>query len=114
MTRAFLVVSVLWLIPSANILLQLDQEDENSPRVSQRAALLERLDREEGSHLVFVRYGPQHNVGKEWVYNGADIDAAKVVWAREMGLPRDRELLNYYHNRRIWPRLRPYDKAMSQ
>jgi hypothetical protein len=121
LTRAFLVVSVLWLIPSANVLLQLDREDK-TPQIFQRAAILKRLESEEGSHLVVVRYGPHHNVGKEWVYNGADIDAAKVVWAREMGRPRDRELLNYYHNRKIWlleadecpPRLKPYDKAMSQ
>jgi hypothetical protein len=36
------------------------------------------------------------------VYNGADIDAAKVVWARDMGRDRNRELLEYFANRRVW------------
>ena len=38
----------------------------------------------------------------EWVYNNADIDDSKIVWAREMGDPYDKELLAYFKDRRIW------------
>jgi hypothetical protein len=53
-------------------------------------------------HLIVVRYGPDHNVLDEWVYNRADIDGATVVWAREMDPARMRKLVAYFRGRRIW------------
>jgi hypothetical protein len=53
-------------------------------------------------NLVVVRYGPDHDVLDEWVYNCADIDGAHIVWAREMDDARMRKLLDYFHDRRIW------------
>ena len=43
----------------------------------------------------------------DWVYNGADIDKSKVIWARQMDPASDRELLNYYKGRRpgSWSRI---------
>jgi hypothetical protein len=38
----------------------------------------------------------------EWVYNAADIDGAKVVWARDMDLRNNAELLRYFHDRQAW------------
>ena len=68
-----------------------------------------------GQHLVIVRYGPDHDLDREWVYNAADIDNAKIVWARDMGAMDNEELLQYFHNRHVWrldadqspPRLEP-------
>jgi hypothetical protein len=55
-----------------------------------------------GESLVIVRYGPEHSPYEEWIYNEADIDAAKVVWAGEMGPEAMRELLSYFKDRRLW------------
>jgi hypothetical protein len=35
------------------------------------------------------------------VFNGADIDASKVIWARDMG-PQNAELLQYFSKRTAW------------
>ena len=38
----------------------------------------------------------------EWVYNAADIDNSKVVWAREMDDADNLDLIRYYKNRTVW------------
>lgn len=87
----------------------------------ERTRMLRDLERSQGRHLVIVSYGPKHSPHDEWVYNPADIDAAKVVFAREMGLQADRELLQYFKDRRAWllkadqlpRRLTPYAVGQS-
>jgi hypothetical protein len=90
------------------------------PRGNLARARIERsLENLPGQHLIIVRYGPQHRLQDEWVYNLADIDAQKVIWARDMGETRNRELLQYYQGRRGWLlepdespyKLSPYDAS---
>jgi hypothetical protein len=52
-----------------------------------------------GKILVFVRYSPQHIFQEEWVYNDADIDGARIVWARDLGPSEDAQLRAYYPGR---------------
>jgi hypothetical protein len=69
-----------------------------------------------GRILIFVRYWPGHIFRNEWVYNAADIDGSRVVWARDLGDAEDEKLRAYYPNRAAWllepdarpPRLSPY------
>lgn len=82
----------------------------------ERAMILRQLQQLPESQLVIVRYGPHHDFDREWVYNEADIDGAKVVWARDMGRSDNQELLDYFRDRKVWsvegdspaPELRPY------
>jgi len=67
-----------------------------------RSLVLRKLDRVPGKHLVLVRYGENHNVDREWVFNDADIDGSKVVWAREMSAEQNARLLTYYGDRHVW------------
>jgi hypothetical protein len=67
-----------------------------------RAIVLAELQRLRGRQLVIVRYRLHHNFYDEWVYNDADIDASKVVWAHEMNPVEDRELVQYFKDRHVW------------
>jgi len=80
-----------------------------------RVAINRQLDKIPGKLVVFVRYSPRHQL-VEWVHNGADVDAARIVWARDLGPEEDRTLLRYYPGRKPWllepdvrpPKLSPY------
>jgi len=72
------------------------------PGNTERARIQGRLEQEPGPQLAIVRYKPGHNFFEEWVYNKANIDAAKVVWARELDDTSNRALIRYFHDRRIW------------
>ena len=67
-----------------------------------RAAMVSQLEQIPGRHLIIVRYAPDHRVDYEWVYNAADIDQAKVVWARDMGEAENQTLLGYFKHRQVW------------
>ena len=58
-----------------------------------------------GKHLVIVRYVDHDNdesVQDEWVYNRADIDKSRIVWARELDDEHNRKLRKYFEDRKIW------------
>ena len=63
-----------------------------------RIAIRRQLEAAPGRQLVFVRYWPQHQF-QEWVHNAADIDRARIVWARDLGPDENQKLLRYYPDR---------------
>jgi hypothetical protein len=67
-----------------------------------RARVQAQLKGCEGRQLAIVHYQPDHYVVDEWVYNEADIDDAKVVWARDMGPAQNAKLLRYFKDRHVW------------
>lgn len=85
-----------------------------------RAQIARQLENTDGRHLVLVRYGAGHQPFDEWVYNRADIDGSKVVWARELDADRNAALLEYFRSRRVWmvepegaePMLKPFEGAV--
>lgn len=95
--------------------------DYNFDGNQERAAIERQMEHMPGGQLLIVRYKPTHLVHLEWVYNRADIDHAKVVWARDMGEECNQELINYFRDRRVWlvepdeepPRVRPYFSATA-
>ncbi len=83
---------------------------------TEREQVLRQLERQPGRHLVIVHYRPDHDILREWVFNGADINGSKVVWARDMGAAQNKEVVAYFKDRRVWslepdekpPKLSPY------
>lgn len=55
-----------------------------------------------GNHLIFVEYAKGYVPHFEFVQNGANIDASAVVWARKLSPLKNRELIQYYSNRKAW------------
>jgi hypothetical protein len=67
-----------------------------------RLAIQRKLESLPGRHLIMVRYSDDHNIHDDWVYNGADIDSSKVIWARELDSEQDGKLFAYFQDRKIW------------
>jgi len=67
-----------------------------------RAAIVEKLLHTPGKHLVIVRYPEGYNVHDDWVFNGAEIDSAKLLWARETNPQQNQRLFDYFKDRQIW------------
>jgi hypothetical protein len=67
-----------------------------------RAAIAKTLNHTPGKHLIMVRYTEDHNIHDDWVYNGAEIDNAKVLWARELDADQNAKLLAYFKDRKVW------------
>jgi len=88
-----------------------------------RVMALRELNAMPGKQLVLVRYPVRtgHDVDHEWVYNAADIDGSKIVWARDMGEHDNVPLFQYFRDRKVWslngdqspPHLEPYPPPVA-
>jgi len=117
-TRAALMFAVLYA-PFSNTYHK--TRFDNYEPIKMRAQFADELAALPGKHLVLVRYAPQDIALREWVYNSADIDGSKVVWAREIPGVSLQPLLDYFRPRDVWlaepdtkpPRLSRYDAVAS-
>jgi len=88
----------------------------------ERAAIVRQLEATPGRHLLLVRYDSSHTPHREWVYNRADINQAKIIWAREFDPKDDEQLRKRFKDRSIWivepdvspPRLTAYSPPQEQ
>lgn len=136
-SRALAIAFAVWLLcPVAELLrdplgirpnmihpqTEVALDDTAVPSMVQRAAIQSELLSRGGKHIVIVHYPHFIIPWQEWVYNGADLDHASVVWARDMGLAKNQELIAYYRDRQVWYinvadspviRLQTYDNATA-
>jgi hypothetical protein len=55
-----------------------------------------------GDHLVFVKTKTDEMNLFQWIYNDADIDHSRIVWARDLGAGRNQQLQAYFAARQVW------------
>ena len=67
-----------------------------------KARITRELERMPGRHLVFVKTKTDEMNLLQWIYNAADIDGARIVWARDLGPERDAALASYFRGRQVW------------
>jgi hypothetical protein len=74
---------------------------------AQRQQIVDQLHREGGRHLIVIRYAPHIANApsfnyRDWTRNGADLDGAEILWARDMDPNHNAKLLEYFRDRRAW------------
>jgi hypothetical protein len=67
-----------------------------------KARITAELGRIPGRHLVFVETKTDPANLFQWIYNEAEIDDSRIVWARDLGPERNRDLAAYFAGRKIW------------
>jgi hypothetical protein len=122
LVRTLTLICVLMVPVRVRMLAARAASETRQTAGEQRAELVAAFDAIPGRHLVLVRYQPDHPMlSAEWVYNEADIDSAKIVWARDMTPAENQELIDYFRDRQVWllepdekpPKLSQYADAVS-
>ncbi len=67
-----------------------------------RAQVENELEGHPGKQLALVQPSPKRNALDQWVYNGADLDAARILWAWNMDAAQNADLLRQYPGRNAW------------
>ena len=75
--------------------------NQNKPRITAELA------KTPGDHLVFVRARNDPDNLFQWIYNGADLDGSRFVWARDLGDAENARLAAYMRERKVWMVKRP-------
>lgn len=59
------------------------------------------VDKLPDRYIAIVSYAPNFDFHDEIVFNKADIENAKMIWAHDLGEEKNKSLLDYYTNRKI-------------
>jgi hypothetical protein len=80
-----------------------DQIQAKNAQVAQKESIEQQLlKKRPGQHVIFVRYAGLQSPHEEWIYNPANIDAAPVIWALDMGQIENERLRRYHAGRSFW------------
>jgi hypothetical protein len=80
-----------------------DQIQSKNTQVAQKDNIgRELLKNHSGQHVILVSYAGLPRPHEEWIYNPANIDAAPVIWALDLGQAENEKLRRYYAGRSFW------------
>jgi hypothetical protein len=81
----------------------IDQVQSKNAQVAQKESIeRELLKNQPGQHVIFVSYAGLPSPDDEWIYNPANINAAPVIWAHDLGQTENETLRHYYAGRSFW------------
>ena len=60
------------------------------------------LEKQPGSHLVFVAYDDDVSPHEDWVWNRAELESSRVIFAHYLGDTKNSELVAAYPGRSVW------------
>ena len=97
------LIAIVLIVQAGNLAIFITKLCTNTrPLGAARADMMQELTQSPGRQLVIVRYLPGPQQIFEWVYNDADIDSSKVVFAHDKGPQTAAELRNYFRDRQFW------------
>jgi hypothetical protein len=67
-----------------------------------KARMTAELEHTPGNHLMIVKAKTDPNNLFQWIFNDADIDGERIVWARDLGPERNAKLVRYFAGRQVW------------
>jgi hypothetical protein len=80
-----------------------DQIQARNGQIAQKENIEQALlKKKSGQHVIFVNYTGLPSPHDEWIYNPANIDAAPVIWALDLGQTKNEKLRRYYPGRSFW------------
>jgi hypothetical protein len=80
-----------------------DQIQARNAQIAQKENIEQGLlKKQRGQHVIFVNYVGLPSPHEEWIYNPANIDAAPVIWALDLGQTENEKLRHYYAGRSFW------------
>jgi len=74
----------------------------NAQNAQKESIEQELLKKQPGQHVIFVSCAGLPSPHEEWIYNPANIDAAPVIWALDLGQTENEKLRHYYAGRSFW------------
>jgi hypothetical protein len=80
-----------------------DQIEARNAQIAQKESIEQELVKKQpGQHVIFVSYAGLPSPHEEWIHNPANIDAAPVIWALDLGQTETEKLRRYYARRSFW------------
>ena len=76
--------------------------DRDSMRMGHQELLAQTSELWTGKHIIFVSYTADHLIHDEWVYNAADMEAADIVSAQDLGEAANAPVAAYFKDRTDW------------
>ncbi len=88
----------------SNLTLNLDQSLEIAipEKTTYLKSVVEKAaERNNKKYLAIVSYSNEYTFLEDIVYNKADIDSSKLIWAYDLGEEKNKKLLDYYKDRKV-------------